>query len=140
VKEHHLCDTRRLFCWLLFFSGRAAALLSITASVLILLYQLSQIILVLTVSEAFFNATQSLRFGLALIATYVLLLALTALYWLEAKVGGGLGMIGYLIAFLGTMMVTGDWWYETFIGPVLRDRAPEILEGARPAWSFSARL
>jgi hypothetical protein len=100
------------------FSRRAAAPLSITASVLILLYQLSQIILVLTVSEAFFNATQSLRFGLALIATYVLLLALTALYWLEAK-GGGLGMIGYLIAFLGTMMVTGDWWYETFIGPVL---------------------
>jgi hypothetical protein len=74
------------------FSRRAAALLSITASGLILLYQLSQIILVLTVSEAFFNATQSLRFGLALIATYVLLLALTALYWLEANVVGGLGM------------------------------------------------
>jgi hypothetical protein len=30
-------------------------------------------------------------------------------------------------------MVAGDWWYETFIGPVLRDRAPEILEGARPS-------
>jgi hypothetical protein len=49
-----------------------------------------------------------MRFGLALITTYVLLLALTALYWLEAKVGGGLRMVGYLIAFLGTVMVTGD--------------------------------
>jgi hypothetical protein len=118
------------------FSRRAAALLSITASGLILLSQLSQIILVLTVSEAFFNATQSLRFGLALITTYVLILALTALYWLEAKVGGGLRMGGYLIAFLGTMMVTGDWWYETFIGPVLRHRAPGVLEGARPSLVF----
>ena len=64
---------------------------------------------------------------------YVLLLALTALYWLEAKVVAGLGLVGYLIAFLGTLMVAGDWWYETFIGPILRDRVPEILEGARPA-------
>jgi len=106
---------------------------SVAASGLILLYQVSQIILVLTVSELFFNATQSVRFGLALIAMYVLLLALTALYWLEAKVVAGLGLVGYLIAFLGTLMVAGDWWYETFIGPILRDRVPEILEGARPA-------
>jgi hypothetical protein len=84
------------------------------------------------VSEWFFNATQSVRFGLALIAMYVLLLALTALYWMEANVVGGLGLAGYLIAFLGTMMVAGDWWYETFIGPVLRNRASAILEGARP--------
>ncbi|HLM23303.1 MAG TPA: hypothetical protein VK390_17500 [Propionibacteriaceae bacterium] len=115
------------------FSRRAAGLVSVAASGLILLYQVSQIILVLTVSELFFNATQSVRFGLALIAMYVLLLALTALYWLEAKVVAGLGLVGYLIAFLGTLMVAGDWWYETFIGPILRDRVPEILEGARPA-------
>jgi hypothetical protein len=115
-----------------FFSRRAAGLASITASGLIILYQLAQIILVLTVSEAFFIATQSIRYGLALIAMYVLLLALTALYWMEANVVGGLGLIGYLIAFLGTLMVAGDWWYETFIGPMLRNRVPEILEEAQP--------
>jgi hypothetical protein len=114
------------------FSRRAAGLASITASGLILLYQLSQIILVWTVSESFFNATQSIRFGLALIAMYVLLLALTALYWMEANLVGGLGLVGYLIAFLGTLMVAGDWWYETFIGPTLRDRVPEILQEAQP--------
>ncbi len=119
------------------FSRRAAGLVSITAGVLVLLHQLLQIILVLTVSESQFNATQSARFGLALIAMYVLLLALTALYWMEANVVGGLGLIGYLIAFLGTLMVAGDWWYETFISPVLRDRAPEILEAARPVLVLS---
>jgi hypothetical protein len=50
------------------FSRRAAGLSCITASALILLYQFAQIILVLTVSEPLFNATQSIRFGLALIA------------------------------------------------------------------------
>jgi len=49
-----------------FFSRRAAGLSCITASALILLYQFAQIILVLTVSESLFNATQSIRFGLAL--------------------------------------------------------------------------
>jgi hypothetical protein len=53
------------------FSRRAAGLVSITAGVLVLLHQLLQIILVLTVSESQFNATQSARFGLALIAMYV---------------------------------------------------------------------
>src|SRR4029450_7066518 len=119
------------------FSRRAAGLVSITAGVLVLLHQLLQIILVLTVSESQFNATQSARFGLALIALQLLLLALTALCWLEANVVGGLGLIGYLIAFLGTLMVAGDWWYETFISPVLRHRAPEILEASRPALVLS---
>jgi hypothetical protein len=115
------------------FSRRAAGLSCIIASALILLYQFAQIILVLSVSESLFNATQSIRFGLALIAMYVLLLALTALYWMEANVVGGLGLVGYLIAFLGTLMVAGDWWYETFITPMLRSRVPGIFGEARPA-------
>jgi hypothetical protein len=114
------------------FSRRAAGLSSITASALIFLNQFAQIILVLTVSESLFNATQSIRFGLALIAMYVLLLALTALYWMEADVVAGLGLVGYLIAFLGTLMVAGDWWYETFITPVLRSRVPGIFGETRP--------
>ena len=114
------------------FSRRAAGLASITVSGLILLYQLVQIILVLTVSESLFNATQSIRFALGLIAMYVLLLALTALYWMEVSVVGGFGLVGYLIAFLGTLMVAGDWWYETFITPMLRSRVPGIFGETRP--------
>jgi hypothetical protein len=48
----------------------------------------------LTVSESFFNATQSRRFGLALIAMYVLLLALTALYWMRRRSWALWGWLG----------------------------------------------
>ena len=101
------------------FSVRAAGLASVTAGGLILLNQLSQLILVYTVSEAFWTGTHVYRRGLALIAMYVLLIALTALYSLEVNVMGNFGLIGYLIAFLGTMLVAGDWWFETFIVPKL---------------------
>jgi hypothetical protein len=30
-------------------------------------------------------------------------------------------------------MVAGDWWYETFITPVLRSRVPAIFGGTRPS-------
>jgi hypothetical protein len=109
------------------FSVRAAGLASVTAGGLILLNQLSQIILVYTVTESFWTATHAYRRGLALIAMYVLLLALTALYSVEANVMDNLGLIGYLIAFLGTMLVAGDWWYETFIVPKLMERSPELM-------------
>jgi hypothetical protein len=110
------------------FSRRAAGLASITAAVLVILNQLSQILLALTVSESFWDATHAYRRGLALAAMYVLLLALTALYWVEAHVVGRLGLVGYLIAFLGTLLVAGDWWYETFVVPELMDRVPALLD------------
>lgn len=112
------------------FSGRGIGLASITAGGLILLSQLSQLILPLTISESSWDATHSLRLGLALVAMFVLLLALTGLYWGQAHVLGKLGLVGYLTAFLGTLLVAGDWWYETFIVPVLMDRVPELLEEA----------
>src|SRR5215208_5942646 len=110
------------------FSVRAAGLASVTAGGLILLNQLSQLILVYTVTESFWTGTHVYRRGLALIAMYVLLIALTALYSLEANVMGNLGLIGYLIAFLGTMLVAGDWWYETFIVPKLMEWSPELMD------------
>jgi hypothetical protein len=42
---------------------------------------------------------------------------------------GGLGLVGYLLAFLGTLMAAGDWWYETFITPMLRSRVPGDFRG-----------
>ena len=40
----------------------------------------------------------------------ILLLALTAIYAREYAALGTLGLVGYLTAFLGTLMVAGDWW------------------------------
>ena len=112
------------------FTARQAGLASIVAAGLILISQVSQLLLPLIVPESFWIATQSLRMGLALLAMFALLLALTGLYARQVPESGKLGLVGYLVAFLGTMLVAGNWWYEAFIGPALREQAPEILTTA----------
>lgn len=112
------------------FTARQAGLASIVASGLILISQVSQLLLPLIVPESFWIATQSLRMSLALLAMFALLLALTGLYARQVPESGKLALVGYLVAFLGTMLVAGNWWYEAFIGPALREQAPEILTTA----------
>jgi hypothetical protein len=112
------------------FTARQAGLASVVAAGLILLSQVSQLVLPLTLPESFWIATQTLRMGLALLAMFALLLALTGLSARQAPAAGQLGLIGYVVASLGTLLVAGDWWYEAFIGPVLREQAPELLATA----------
>ena len=57
-----------------------------------------------------------------------LLLALTGLYTRESAGLGRLGLIGYATAFLGTLMVAGDWWFEAFAIPKIATEAPEVLQ------------
>ena len=112
------------------FTARQAGLASIVAAALILVSQISQLVLPLTMPESFWIATQSLRMGLAFLAMFALLLALTGLYATQVPEAARLGLVGYLAAFFGTLLVAGNWWYEAFIGPVLRDQAPELLATA----------
>jgi hypothetical protein len=112
------------------FTARQAGLASIVAAGLILVSQVLQLVLPLTMPESFWIATQSLRMGLALLAMFALLLALTGIYARQVPEAGNLGLAGYLVAFLGTLLVAGNWWYEAFIGPVLRVQAPELLKTA----------
>ena len=120
------------------FTARQAGLASIVAAGLILVSQVSQLVLPLTLPESFWIATQSLRMGLALLAMFALLLALTELYARQGPEAGGLGFVGYLAAFLGTLLVAGNWWYEAFIGPALREQAPSSSPRPRAARSSSA--
>jgi len=112
------------------FTARQAGIASIAAATLILVSQVLQLVLPMTVPESFWNATQTLRMGLALLAMFVLLLALTGLHARQASAAGRLGLVGYVAASLGTLLVAGDWWYEGFIGPVLLEQAPELLATA----------
>jgi hypothetical protein len=112
------------------FTARQAGIASLVAAGLIIVSQVSQLLLPLMISESFWNATQSLRLGLALVAMFALLVALTGLYARQAPAAGKLGLVGYLTASLGTVLVAGDWWYEAFIGPMLRQQAPELLSTA----------
>ena len=112
------------------FTARQAGIASLVAAGLIIVSQISQLVLPMTISESFWIATQSLRMGLALVAMFALLIALTGLYAQQATATGKLGLVGYLTASLGTVLVAGDWWYEAFIGPMLRQQAPELLNTA----------
>ena len=90
------------------FTARQAGLASLVAAGLIVVSQVSQLVLPLTMPESFWIATQSLRMGLALLAMFALLLALTGLYATQVPEAGALGLVGYLVAFLGTMLVAGN--------------------------------
>jgi hypothetical protein len=81
-------------------------------------------------SQATAIATHSLRNGLALVAMYALVLALAGLYARQAAAAGRLGLVGYLLATLGTVLVAGDWWYESFVAPLIAAQAPEVLTSA----------
>jgi hypothetical protein len=109
------------------FTARQAGLAALAAAGLILVSQISHLAIPMVLSESFWIATQTLRMGLALAAMFALLLALTGLYAREAHATGRLGLAGYVTASLGTLLVAGDWWYEAFIGPALREQAPELL-------------
>jgi len=112
------------------FTARQAGIASLVAAALILVSQVSQLVLPMVISESFWIATQTLRVGLSLVAMFALLIALTGIYAQQASATGKLGLVGYLTASLGTVLVAGDWWYEAFIGPMLRQQAPELLNTA----------
>lgn len=76
------------------FTARQAGVAAIAAAGLILISQASQLVLPLTMPESFWIATQTLRMGLALLAMFVLLLALTGLYAGQAPAAGNLGLVG----------------------------------------------
>jgi hypothetical protein len=107
---------------------RLTGIASITAAALMLANQTSQLVFAFTMSQSMAEATHSLRYGLALVATYALLIALTGLYARQATAAGRLGLVGYLVAALGTLLHAGDWWYETFVVPQIAAQAPELLK------------
>ena len=104
---------------------------SIAASALIIASQSLNLGLGLAIGvQSADSVVHSLKYGLALFALYLLLLSLTGLYLRQAGAAGKLGLVGYLVAFLGTMLLAGDWWFETFIVPRLAAVAPDVMTGA----------
>ena len=108
-----------------------AAVASMTAAGLIILSQIANLAIGLTMGpDSVTTAIHTFKNALALVAMYALLLALTGLYATQAKSAGRLGLLGYLVAFLGTLLVAGDWWFESFVVPQIAAQAPQILKSA----------
>jgi hypothetical protein len=67
---------------------------------------------------------------LALVGFALLLLALTGFYGQHSQPMGRLGLIGFLVAFFGTLLAAGDWWLEAFAVPEIAQAAPQLLDEA----------
>src|SRR5829696_6012987 len=110
--------------------SRHASMLSLTAAVLIVLSQVMRLGLSWLLGSDWATTPQyTLTYSIALLGMGALLLAVTAIYTRGPAALGRLGLIGYLAAFLGTLMVAGDWWFEAFAVPRIATAAPR---GSRP--------
>ena len=108
---------------------RRAGMLCITAAVLIILSQVMRLAGGgLLGPDWLTTPAYSLTYTLALLGMAALLLALTSIYNRESAALGRLGLIGYVTAFLGTLMVAGDWWFEAFVVPMIATAAPAALD------------
>jgi len=108
--------------------GRRAGLLSVTAAILIVLSQLMRLGAGRLLGPDWATTpAYTMTYALALLGIGTLLLALTAIYTTKFAELGRLGLIGYLAAFLGTLMVAGDWWFEAFTIPIISAEAPEVV-------------
>ncbi len=85
------------------------------------------------------SATHTFKSTLGMIAFVVLLpLGLVGLYARQSEAAGPLGLLGFLAAFAGTVLVAGFLWTDTFIAPALATSAPQFLNmGPPPGRSLS---
>ena len=63
----------------------------------------------------------------SIVAFALLVLSLVAIYEREALEAGWFGLIGFAAALLGTIFMTGDWWYEAFAVPRIAEVRPDVV-------------
>jgi hypothetical protein len=108
---------------------RWAGRICLGAAALLITSQVLDLVLHLALGDpSAAHPTSILKRVLALLAQYVLLLALTGLYARQYRAVGKLGLVGYLLASLGILLVAGDWWYEAFMAPQIAIHAPQLFE------------
>jgi hypothetical protein len=109
--------------------SRRAGMLSLTAAVLIVLSQVMRLVGGPVLGPNWVTTpAYTVTYATAMLGMAALLLALTAIYTREFAALGRLGVIGYVAAFLGTLMVAGDWWFDAFAIPMIAAEAPEFLD------------
>jgi hypothetical protein len=67
-----------------------------------------------------------------LVFVLLLPLGLVALYARQAEATGALGLLGFVVAFTGTVLVAGFAWVDTFVAPELATSASRLFEAGPP--------
>jgi hypothetical protein len=73
---------------------------------------------------------------LGLVSLVFITLGLVGMYLHQAQRAETLGLIAFVIAFSGLMMVFGLFWGEPFLGPLVAKEAPGLL-GAEPSGALA---
>jgi hypothetical protein len=89
-----------------------------------------------TFSETATTASFAIQQLLFLLGVVFVLLGLLGLYVRQSEAAGALGFIGFLVAFLGTVLIGGFIWASAFIAPDLAVVAPQFLDGGPPSGFF----
>ena len=74
------------------------------------------------------GTTHAVNGVVSILAFALLVIALVALYDREARSAGAFGALAFGAAVVGTMFMTGDWWYEAFAVPRLAEVEPDAIE------------
>lgn len=96
--------------------GGLAALVSGVASVI---GDLLRLFVDVESAESATTVTYTFVFLMYLLGAALLLLGLVGLYVSQSEEVGVLGFVGFLAAFLGTVLLAGTLWFELFITPAL---------------------
>jgi hypothetical protein len=79
-----------------------------------------------TATHAFQSALRLIAFGL------LLPLGLVGLYARQSEAAGPLGLVVFVVAFAGTVLVSGFLWVDTFVAPELAASAPQLVQSGPP--------
>jgi hypothetical protein len=64
-----------------------------------------------------------------IVAEVLISLGLIGLYARQEKPAGTQGLVAFLVAFTGTVLMTGADWSAAFLGPSVAEAAPELVNG-----------
>jgi uncharacterized membrane protein (DUF485 family) len=115
---------------------RVGGLAAILAGMLLVLGELMNLLIDFETDpvEAATSGTSIVQSVVFLLGVALLLVGLVGLYIRLAEATGGLlGLVGFLLALVGTGMVMGVVWDQTFTVPALAQVAPTLLESDPPA-------
>jgi hypothetical protein len=111
--------------------ARWGGLAAMVAGVLLLVAELLELLPAFDdypFSELALTALFTFQITLYLVGLILLAVGLVGLYAHQSETAGPLGLVGFLIAFAGTVFFTGFFWANLFVAPALAVGEPEYLD------------